>query len=437
MLFSGTVLMALTAMMGVADTLIAGIMLGEEAVTGICLVLPAYSMASFFAVAFSYGVPILYAGETGAFRKAEADRCFGVGLTVSLAIGILLFLAILHGEKAYLGIFQISEQVYASAAEYLSWMKYAVLLLPLNELLGGMVFVDGDEKITLAANLVHGLLKVILSAVLCRHMGAKGLAAASLIGFVVSIGIFGLHFLRSCNTLKLNLTYSTAILWDIIKFGIVDASTHLFVSLFAFAVSCFITVHFGAEMLILVSVITLLKEGQILFEGIGEAITPIIGVYLGEGNWPGVWKVWKLARWSEGIESLLCTGLLLVFAPQVVGLLGISDPGTAEYAVWGLRVLSITLIFPCRMFLDSSYFILVDRVSLGVFDSLMRELFPALPLAVLGGLMGGIPGMFIGLTLANPLGYLFSVLHIWGRYGRANYPLFLVRKGTAEDSCAV
>ena len=66
MLCSGTVLMVLTALMGIADTLIAGLLLGADAVAGICLVLPVYSLASFFAVSFSYGVPILYAEKTGA-----------------------------------------------------------------------------------------------------------------------------------------------------------------------------------------------------------------------------------------------------------------------------------------------------------------------------------------------------------------------------------
>lgn len=98
MLGSGTVLMVLTAIMGILDTLIAGIILGEEAVAGICLVLPIYSLASFFAVGFSYGVPILYARKMGKFQKEEADRCFGVGLTVISVISILMFAGILLGD---------------------------------------------------------------------------------------------------------------------------------------------------------------------------------------------------------------------------------------------------------------------------------------------------------------------------------------------------
>ena len=76
-------------------------------------------------------------------------------------------------------------------------------------------------------------------------------------------------------------------------------------------------------MQLLVSVITLLKEAQILFEGIGEAITPLISIYIGEECCPGVRNVWKLAVWSVRAESLLSTALLLVFAPSVIGLIGI------------------------------------------------------------------------------------------------------------------
>ena len=336
-----------------------------------------------------------------------------------------MFAVILCGGDAFLRSYHTDGKVYASAREYLSFMKYVVLLLPLNELLDGMIFADGDEQISLAANTAKGLVKVALSVVLCRTMGTKGLALASLIGFLISILISSVHFFRPGNTLKPNLAFSPPILREILKYGIVDASAHLFVSLFTIAVNFFVTKHFGAEMLIFVSVITLLKETQILFEGIGEAITPIISVYLGEGNCPGVREVWKYAQWSLWIESLFSTLLLLVGAPLIAVYLGIRDPAIVQHAVWGLRALSLTQIFTCRLFLDSSYFILVEKIPLGVFDSFLRDIFPALPLAVIGGLLFGVRGMFVALTLAPPIGYLLSVLYIQRRYGRENYPLFL------------
>ena len=425
MLFSGTVLMVLVGVIGVADTLIAGIILGETAVAGICLAAPIYSMANFLDVFFSYGVPILYAGKIGAFQKEEADRCFGVGLTVTAVIGILMFAAIQFGGDAFLHAYHPDSRVYACASDYLVWMKYVVLFMPLSSLLDGMLFADGDETISLAANLAKGVAKVILSVALCSNMGVKGLSLATLIASAVSILISCLHFFRPGNTLRLNLAFSFSILREIMKYGIVDGSTHLFVSLFTFAINFFVLRRFGSEMLILVSVITLLKESQILFEGIGEAITPLISTYYGEECYPGVRNVWKLAKSSVILESLFSTVIILVFSPFIVSLIGIENAATQAYAVWGLRILSLTLYFSCRLFLDSSYFILVDNVPLGVLDSILRDLFPSLPLAVLGGLIGDVYGMYIGLMTGPAVGYILSVLYIKRKYGRENYPLLL------------
>ncbi len=297
--------------------------------------------------------------------------------------------------------------------------------MPLNDLLDGMLIADGDETISLVSTLTKGAVKVVLSVVLCREMGVKGLSLASLISFAASILISSLHFFRPGNTWRLNLAFSPRILRDIMKYGIVDASTHLSVSLFTCAINFFVLRKFGSDMLILVSVITLLKEAQIFFEGIGEAITPLISVYYGEECFPGIRKVWKLALWSVKAESFISTVLALVFAPFIVGLIGIENAATQVYAVWGLRILSLTLYFSCKLFLDSSYFILIDKIPLGVFDSILRDLFPALPLAVLGGLIGGVYGMYIGLMLAPAVGYVLSVLFIKHKYGRENYPLLL------------
>ena len=48
MLFSGTLMMVLTAVIGMIDILLAATFLGEDAAAGINLVLPIYSMGSFF-----------------------------------------------------------------------------------------------------------------------------------------------------------------------------------------------------------------------------------------------------------------------------------------------------------------------------------------------------------------------------------------------------
>ncbi len=428
MLLSGTAIMALSALMGMADPLIAGILLGEEAVAGVSLVLPVYSLAGFFGVCLSYGVPILYSGEIGAFRREEADRCFGVGLLITSAAGVLSFLALLFGGAGFLRLYGAGGEIRANAEGYLFWMKFVILLLPLNELLDGMVFADGDEAVSLASNLLQGFLKLALSVPLCRRMGTRGLALASFLSFALANLVLTLHFFRKGNSLRLNLAFSPKVFRSILRYGVVDAGTYLFISLFSAIVNAYVIAAFGPRALVLTAVITLVREVQLVFDGIGQAITPIVGTYLGERTYPGVRKVWKLAQRSVRTESLLVTALLFVLAPPIVGLLGIEDPLQAREAAWGLRLISLTQIFACRMYLDSSVFILAGKIPLGVFDTFLRELFPALPLAVLGGRIGGVWGMFAGVMLSPVLGYLLSWLYVCRRYGRENYPLFLADK---------
>ena len=54
--------------------------------------MPLYFIASFFSMAISIGVPILYSHAMGGFAQQRADRFFGTGLSAALLSGAVLFL---------------------------------------------------------------------------------------------------------------------------------------------------------------------------------------------------------------------------------------------------------------------------------------------------------------------------------------------------------
>ena len=433
MLLGGSITAVLFSLLYMTDMLIAGILLGEEAVAAVNLVLPFYSLTSFFSMVISLGVPILYSGQVGAFQREEADRTFGTGLALSLITGGLLMIVLSLFGDAWLAYYKPDAGVLRCAREYLSWMKFVALVMPVEELLFGMVYADGDETISTAGNLLSSVSNVVLSVILCRSMGIRGLALATFVSLLLSLGLQFLHFLRKGNTMRLCLAFSRKTVGDIVRFSIVDSCSYLFLFVFTAVMNRFAVRMFGPELLILVSVITLVKETQLVFDGIGEAITPILSVYLGEENYPGVREVWKLARRTANIEALIVTGLLFAFAPWVIGLLNIQTPGVSELACQGLRILSVGLIFTCHLYLDSSFDILVDKFSLGVLVSALRDVLLPLPLAMLGGLAFGVPGMFAGLMLSQPLAYLLSYLVVRIRHGKENYPLFLAEKEKARN----
>ena len=394
-----------------ADAFIAGIMLGEDAVTSINLVLPAYSLASFFALLFSLGVPILYSKEVGAFEKEEAEHTFGVGVLGSSVTGFVLFVLLILGGNIYFEYLGAEGNVLLLAKNYLYWIKYVALILPFKTLLSDMVFSDGDEFLSTLANMVSTFSNIVLSVLLAPIMGTSGLGLASFVSLLLSVGILFFHFSKKGNSLHLNLFFSSSKLRTIVRYSIVDSSTYLFLMVFLAIMNKYVVKNFGSAMLIIIAIVSFIKEVQFLFDGVGAALTPIISVYLGEKTYQGVSEIWKLARKTAIIESLIVTAAIIVSAPIIVRLLGIENPQTAEIAVRGLRMMSLTLIFTSRMYLDSSYFILIDKIPLGVLICALRDLIVAAPLAVLGGWLGGHIRNVCRPDVCSGIG-LSSIIHI-------------------------
>ena len=92
MLLGGTLTMMVVSIMLMSDSIIAGAVIGSDAVAGVTLVTPLYSLAAFFGSLISLGVPILYTTEMGKFNKKRADQVFGLGVLMSIVVGIVLFI---------------------------------------------------------------------------------------------------------------------------------------------------------------------------------------------------------------------------------------------------------------------------------------------------------------------------------------------------------
>lgn len=425
MLMGGTLTMAVVSFLFMSDSVIAGLFVGSDAVAGITLATPLFAGYNFFASVLSLGVPIIYSTEMGKFNKEEADRVFGVGLSSCIAGGFLLFVLInLFGDMYFLSCDPTGE-VLKEARDYLYWMRFSALVVPLLSLVMAVVYADGDESLVSIANLVQSAGNIVASVLLCRVMGTMGIALATFAFNVISLLILCLHFLKKTNSLRINLYFSFKLLWDVVRFSIIDASTYLFLAVVSAVMNAFVSYRFGPEYLILVSVVALCRELQLLFDGIGEAVTPIFTVYLGEGNTRGIQSIYRIAYKISVIEGALVTLVLFVCAPFIPDILDITDPEMASLATSGVRLLSVGFIFVSLLYLIASYYLLMDKITMGLVVCAMRDLVMSVIMAVCLGALFGTYAMFLGLGLAPAAAYLLVRMALIRRYGRENWPLFI------------
>ena len=425
MLLSGTLTMMVVSILLMSDSVIAGTVIGSDAVAGITLVTPIYSLAAFFGAVFSLGVPIIYSTEMGKFNKQGADQAFGFGLLASMVIGILLFgLTSIFGDS-YLQSMTPPSEVLAQARGYLFWMRFTMLLLPIQMLIAAVVYSDGDETLSTVANEVQGIGNIGASILLSRIMGIKGISLASFLFNVIALLILLVHFMKKSNSLHWNLFYSGALLKSVVRYSIVDSSSYLFLAALTAVLNAFVVAQFGAEYLIVVSAVTLSRELQMVFDGIGEAITPILSVYLGEESKSGIRSIYRLANKTAIVEGIVVTILMIICAPLIPSVLDITNPEIVPHVVTGIRILSLGSAFVSLLYLLTSYYLVIEKIALGLIVSALRDVLLSATLAVLLGMLLGINGMFIGLAAAPALAYMVLFIYLTRRYGREDCPLLL------------
>ena len=433
MLLGGTLTMIVVSVLLMSDSIIAGAFIGSDAVAGITLVTPLYALSAFFGSVFSLGVPILYSSEMGKFQKQDANRIFGVGLLMSILVGVALFVVVVVFGDDYLKSYHPLKSVLQQAQGYLYWMRFTILLLPLDMLMAEMVYYDGDESISTLANAIQGIGNVGASLLLSHYMGIKGIALASFLFTFVSLAILCTHFLKKSNSLRLNLCFSWKNMKSIVRYSVIDASSYLFLSVGSAALNWFVSVYFGAQYLILVSVIALCREFQMVFDGIGEAIRPILSIYLGEDCFPGVRSIYSVAKRVAVEEGILLLLVMQLIAPIVPMLLGVSDAVMRGYVTAGVRIISLGSVFVSLLYLSTSYYLLLDKILLGLIVSALRDVVAAGPLCVALGMAFGVYGFFAGFAVAPLVAGLISMSLLRIRY-RSDAPLLLHQREKGKEA---
>ena len=428
LLVGGTVSMMVVTALQLSDTFIAGVFLGKEAAEGINLVTPMYSLAAFFGGLFSIGVPIMYNSEMGKFNKRGADNAFGLGLTMTMAIGVVMFVLLMMFGDSYLRFYESSDTVFGLARSYFFWYKFTILLLPLTTLMSEMVFADGNETLSTASGITQFIGNIVISLLLCPRFGLAGIGFGSFAGTALSLAVSFSHFLRKSSSLRVNVYVSLKMTLSVIKYSIVDSGTYLFIAILTAVINRFVTAAYGEDMLILVSVVMLTRELQLLFDGIGAAMTPIVAVYIGENSFGGIKKMWALAKKTAVIEGIAMTVLAVLFAPFIPRVLGVTDAVTAGYVAGGMRMVALGFTFTSLLYLVSSYYLLVDKIPIAFVMCALRDVVIAAPLAVIMGSRFGIYGMFAAFAIAPEAAYIISMLYVYRKYGRENYPLLIKEK---------
>ena len=432
LLLAGSFTVLANYVVRLSDSIIAGNMLGSEALAGVNLVCPCLAAISFLSGLISTGVVTCYSLAMGRRDQRRAREFFMQGIWSILIFGGVLAALLGFGREWFLGYFHADAVTTGFARDYMKWIWLIAFADCFENLFAALGYADGDSRLCMAAYGVIFVVNIVLSIVLVRcGWGTSGCAIASVVASVAGVLVLSLHFPKKSNTFRPVLHCSMRDALRIFGSSFGDAAAFLCDGVLFFFLNKFVIMNFGSEWLPIVGVVTALWGFLEFFNGIGMAIQPIVTVYYGERNTRSIRSVMNSAmRWALG-EGLAFSVICMVF-PELAGkAVGITDPVLIENSVIAVRLMSVGFVALSFAGLFNSYYMFIEKSALAGSVTFLSYLLMPIAAVATGALLG-VNGVWLGLGVGPFLGLLVTSLVIISVSGFGMYPLLLDRSREAK-----
>ena len=122
--FASMVSMTVSYILMLTDNVVAGQILGQQAVAAMSLVFPLLTMLFFISYLIADGLAMMAAYAQGKGNREEVYRLFSLGVILSLGLGAALLLLLVAGREDILAYWQISPELMDYARAYYSGLMW-------------------------------------------------------------------------------------------------------------------------------------------------------------------------------------------------------------------------------------------------------------------------------------------------------------------------
>lgn len=425
MLIMSTFTMLVSYFVILSDTIIAGHIIGESGIAAINIVMPLFSFSNFAAGVISVGTVYLYCRAIGKFKEKRAEGIFGQSLFLAIVSGIVMFLLMIILKEPYLNFMDLSPSVRAEVEEYWKYEQFVILIVPINQLFAEMVYADGDSSLSIWSNITMVIGNILLSIHLCIELGTSGASLGTLIGMLLATGVLFLHFFSSKNNLTFKICFSLSNVKEMIVLTLSDTAIYICWGITGIVLNKLVISHFGDGYLPVLSVAMYLYELTILFDGVGEALSPLAQVYLGEKNYSDEKALVSHALKTCIVEGVLVMILLLGIAPLIPTLYDITSQNLIEPTILATRIIAFSMPFAAASNLMTSQYLIGRKLPISLIFTSFQLLIFVVAFSLLFAKSIGIEAIWISFVISPLLALIISYFYVVLRYGKKYYPWML------------
>ena len=338
----GTALVVVFAdyILALTDCIIAGRVIGETALGAMNLLMPVFSVVTFFTWLLASGVSTLYQLS---IRKREERRSAEIafqGISAAVLLSLVLCAILFACDSPYLAFMGPDAAVSGYFKQYLTWYPGSVLFQSVGMTLLYLVFVRGGQIACVKAYAVQLIANVILSYGLCERIGMSGISlgtAASYLVWLVAMGVL----LRDDKTHPqfVRARLDPGLLLRAVRSSVGESFVWLFHAILFFGIAKYVLFAWDSESLAVCAVVFFIIRLTIFFGGIGIALRPLeASLRSGSTDPAEITKVFRIGT-AAALAMLASAAAIFVIAPEpVIGLFGIVSKDLVAGAEFAARV---------------------------------------------------------------------------------------------------
>ncbi|WP_125761291.1 MATE family efflux transporter [Companilactobacillus hulinensis] len=308
-----------------ADTFFISQTQNTDLVAGVALCTPLFSFLLALGDIFGLGGSSLISRLLGQTENEKSKRvssfCFYWGIILGVITAILLIIF----ENPILHMLGANDATYKFAASFYHIMAIGAPIIIVSLVPSNLIRTEGFAKQSMVGTIAGTVVTIILDPIFIfpLHMGAAGAALATVIGYGITDIILVWATLKYCNVISVDfhkMSINSKLITQVIVIGIPASITNL-MQAFGTAILNRYLENYGAVQIAAMGIV--LKVYMIIMlimVGFAFGAQPLIGYNFGAKNMDRFKKIIRFDLTVEIVYALVLAAILMIFAPQIVGL---------------------------------------------------------------------------------------------------------------------
>ncbi|WP_046173500.1 MATE family efflux transporter [Domibacillus indicus] len=404
--------MMLMAVNIVIDGVMVGSRLGAEALAGVGIAGPVYTLFIAVSLWIGAGAATRYSMAMGAGEKEKAREIFTQALVLIFSVTLVIALAAYLLREPLIYALGANADTYPHASSYMTVLLLFGFVFTIESVFSVFVRNDGAPNLAMAALVTAAAANIGFNYLFLFVLdwGVAGAAVATVIACTLAILILSFHFFRPQSNLKLvRFSFQKRVIWLIITIGFPSFLAEIGMSVFTVSHNVLLEKLSGTDGVAAFSILNYVHSVMLmLFIGMGSAIQPLISYYHGA-------QETKRKKETLRLALLVSVGAGVVFfiagqlaAGPIVSIFGDFSPSVTSLAAEAIRWFFIAYLFMGINLVMMTYYQSIGRVRMAVWITAAREI------AVMLVLLAVLPQVFglAGVWLTIPVSELIVLLTI-------------------------